>query len=151
MAQLVDHWFKCGNYVSQASGSILLHVILLHIIFLSPKIIHKSEYSGLRWNSGWLDWTITGLWCLFPVDSALFWDEKWSGLPWDSKSEGVLVPFGIDWNKGGRVKSSLRQQHFWQTLGRVCHSFQWELWHMGQNSTAGGKGPKPGSSPLLFS
>ena len=60
---------------------------------------------------------------MFPVDSALFRDKKWSGLPWDSKSEGVPVPFGIDrslvessgvwwtpvdsdWNKGGRVKSS---------------------------------------------
>ena len=68
-------------------------------------------------------WTITGLWCSFLVDSTLFQDEKWSGLPWDSKSEGVPVPFGIDrslvessgvrWtpvdsdqNKRGRVKSS---------------------------------------------
>ena len=42
MVQLVDHWFKHGNYVSQASGSILLHVILLNIIFLSPKI-HKLD------------------------------------------------------------------------------------------------------------
>ena len=82
------------------------------------------DSSGLRWNSGWLDWTITGLRCSFLVDSTLFRDEKWSGLPWDSKSEGVPVPFGIDqspvessgvrwtlvdsdWNKGGRVKSSV--------------------------------------------
>ena len=82
-----------------------------------------ADSSGLQWNSGWSDWTITGLRCLFPVDFALFQDEKWSGLPWDSKSEGVPVPFGIDqspvessgvrWtpvdsdrNKGGRVKSS---------------------------------------------
>ena len=82
------------------------------------------DSGGLWWNSSWSDWTITRLQCSFLVDSTLFWDEKWSGLPWDSKSEGVPVPFGIDrnpvessgvqWtpvdsnrNKRGRVKSSL--------------------------------------------
>ena len=71
---------------------------------------------------------------MFPVDSALFQDEKWSGLSWDSKSEGVPVPFGIDWspvessgvrwtpvdsdrNKGRRVKSS-----WWQTVKMVKKS-----------------------------